>query len=201
VPEALLFDRGTNLLSHLIRDVCQLLELNTTAHHPQGNERLNRTLESMLHKHAVRFGMQWDEFLPGVLWAYRNMPHESTGEKPSFLLFGFDLRSPSQAALFPSLSQLQWKIIETNQSSVYLQARNWQPLPSSDETGRNRKLSQPWHGPYRVLQTTDTTLTLEKVYHTKQEQLHVHQDRVKFCPPDLPPGYILLVWLTTLFPG
>ena len=101
----------------------------------------------------------------------------------------------------PSLSQLQWKIIETNQSSVYLQARNWQPLPSSDETGRNRKLSQPWQSPYRVLQTTDTTLTLEKVYHTKQEQLHVHQDRVKFCPPDLPPGYILLVWLMTLFPG
>ena len=58
----------------------------------------------------------------------------------------------------------------------------------SDEPGRNRKLSQPWHGPYRVLQTTDTTLTVEKVYRTKQ-QLRVHQSRVKFCPPDLPPGY------------
>ena len=38
VPEALLSDRGTNLLSYLMQDICKLLgmkELNTTAHHPQ----------------------------------------------------------------------------------------------------------------------------------------------------------------------
>ena len=29
-----------------------------------------------------------DRYLPGVVWAYRNSPHESTQEKPSFLLFG-----------------------------------------------------------------------------------------------------------------
>lgn len=33
-----------------------------------------------------------------MLWAYRNTPHNSTGEKPSFLLFGIDCRSPSEAA-------------------------------------------------------------------------------------------------------
>jgi transposase InsO family protein len=47
VPEALLSDRGTNLLSHLMRDVCRLLGIekyNTTAYHPQCNglnERFN----------------------------------------------------------------------------------------------------------------------------------------------------------------
>ena len=35
------------------------------------------------------------------MWAYRNTPHESTGEKPSLLLFGMDCRSPSEAALRP----------------------------------------------------------------------------------------------------
>lgn len=38
VPEALLSDRGSNLLSHLMRDVCEMLgvkKLNTTAYHPQ----------------------------------------------------------------------------------------------------------------------------------------------------------------------
>ena len=38
VPEALLSDRGTNLLSNLMKDVCALLgieKLNTTAYHPQ----------------------------------------------------------------------------------------------------------------------------------------------------------------------
>ena len=107
VPEALLSDRGANLLSHLMMDICEMLgikKLSTTSYHPQCNgmvERLNRTLKSMLRKQAAKFCMQWDQYLPGVLWAYRNTPHESTGEKPSFLLFGMDLRTPSDAALFP----------------------------------------------------------------------------------------------------
>ena len=35
-----------------------------------------------------------------MLWAYRNTPHESTGEKPSFLLFGLEA-----ALLAPTLAQ------------------------------------------------------------------------------------------------
>ena len=38
VPEALLSDRGTNLLSHLMYDVCAILGMNTTAYHPACNE-------------------------------------------------------------------------------------------------------------------------------------------------------------------
>ena len=51
MPEALLSDRGTNLLFHLLMDLCKLLgikKLNTTAYHPQCNgmvERFNRTLK------------------------------------------------------------------------------------------------------------------------------------------------------------
>ena len=107
VPEALLSDRGTNLLSHLMLDVCKLLgikKLNTTAYHPQCDgmvERFNRTLKAMIRKHVTQFGKQWDQYLPGLLWAYRNTPHESTGEKPSYLLLGMDCRSPTEAALMP----------------------------------------------------------------------------------------------------
>ena len=84
VPEALLSDRGTNLLSHLTKNLCELLgikKLNTTAYHPQCNgmfERFNTTLKAMLCKHADRFGPQWNRYLPGVLWAYRNTPHKAT---------------------------------------------------------------------------------------------------------------------------
>lgn len=59
VPEAVLSDRGTNLLSHLMKDICRMLgikKLNTTANHPQCNgavERFNRTLKSMLRKQAA----------------------------------------------------------------------------------------------------------------------------------------------------
>jgi len=50
MPEALLSDRGTNLL---MQEVCRLLgikKLNTTAHHPQCDgmiERLNRTFKAI----------------------------------------------------------------------------------------------------------------------------------------------------------
>ena len=107
VPESLLSDRGTNLRSHLMRDVCDLLgmkKLNITAHHPQCDgmvERFNRTLKTMLRKHAATFGSEWNRYLPGALWAYRNAPHDATNEKPSFLLLGIDCRTPTEAALLP----------------------------------------------------------------------------------------------------
>ena len=113
VPEALLSDRGTKLLSILMQDVCKLLgikKLNTTAYHPQCDgtiERLKRTFKSMLRKHTAKFGAEWDTYLPGALWAYRNTPHTSTGEKPPYLLFGYDCRSPTKAALLPATSQHQ----------------------------------------------------------------------------------------------
>ena len=107
VPEALLSDHGANLLAHVMQDVCTLLgiqKLNTTAYHPQCDrmvERLNRTLKAMLRKHAARFEPQWDRYLAGMLWAYRNTPHESTRVKPSFLLLGYDCRFPTEAVLLP----------------------------------------------------------------------------------------------------
>ena len=108
VPEALLSDHGTNLLSYLMKDVCSFLgikKLNTTTYHPQCDgmvERFNHTLIAILKKHVEKFGMQWDKHIPGILWAYRNTPHQSTGEKPSYLLFGFDCRSPTEASLLPT---------------------------------------------------------------------------------------------------
>lgn len=67
LPEGLLADQGTNLLLHLMKDLCELLlrvtTLNTTTYHLQCNsvvKRLNRTLKTMLRKHASRFRNEWD---------------------------------------------------------------------------------------------------------------------------------------------
>ena len=105
VPEALLSDRGTNLLSNLMTELCQLMgmkKLNTTAGHPQTDglvERFNRTLKTMLRKHSDKYGPEWDQYLPYLLFAYRTKVHESTGESPFFLLFGRDARLPTETAL------------------------------------------------------------------------------------------------------
>ena len=61
-------------------------------------DRLNRTLKTMLQKHAAMFGEQWNQFLPEVLWACRIIPHKATKEKPSFILFGIDLKPGESAA-------------------------------------------------------------------------------------------------------
>ena len=205
VPEALLSDRGTNLLSHLMTDVCRLLgikKLNTTAYHPQCDgmvERFNRTLKTMLRKHADVFGKQWDKFLPGVLWAYRNTPHDSTGEKPSFLLFGIDCRSPTEAAclkpadIYPvniddyreelqvsvtsaqKLAAATIQKAQKKQKSVHDKQINCKESSfkigqwvlvhfPQDNTGPNRKLSRPWHGPYRITANEQPDICVSKVY-------------------------------------
>ena len=50
----------------------------------------------MIAKHATKYGDNWDEHLPYLLFAYRTKPHESTGESPFFLLYGRDARLPCE---------------------------------------------------------------------------------------------------------
>ena len=228
VPEALLSDRGTNLLSHVMLDVCELLrvtKLNTTAYHPQCDglvERYNRTLKTALRKHAARFGTQWDELLPGVVWAYRNTPHEATQEKPSYLLFGMDLPSPTEAALLPpreteltdvrsyreeltlslssareiatqSIQQAQRKYKKQYDRGAMLtnySVGDWVPVKfPSDESGKGRKLSRPWHGPFGVVKVQEPVVTVVKVYRPQDPHLRIHQTRVTPCPSGFPAGY------------
>ena len=209
-------------------DVCKFLgvkKLNTTAYHPQCDgtiERFNRTLKNMLRKHVDRFGTQWDRFLPGVMWSYRNTPHSSTGERPSFLLFGVDCRSPTEAAFLPvpkhvpvdipdyrqelllSLSsarelaqdsirraQKRYKLHYDEKATVPdLKVGEWVLVRfPQEETGRNRKLSRPWHGPYRITERRDPNVSATKVYFPEENAIKVHLARVCRCPRELPAGY------------
>ena len=153
--------------------------------------------------------------LPALLWAYRNAPHDTTGEKPSFLLFGWDCRSPTEAALLPvtgtgptTIEDYREELILTLSSARETALENIQKAQQrykksydhrsddytykigdwvlirfpSEETGRLRKLSRPWHGPYRVTSCNKTNITVVKVYEKTQfryinsESSHVLQD-------------------------
>ena len=90
VPVVLLSNQGTHLL-HPMQDVCKLLESrNSTLWHTIHVMDSGTVQKTMLWKHVSKFGMQWDLFLSGVILAYHNTSHLSTGEKPSFLLYGFE---------------------------------------------------------------------------------------------------------------
>ena len=150
------------------------------------------------------------------------MPHDSTGKKPSFLLYGIDCRTPTEAALLPphtteptevsdyreelilSLSsarrlaaeaiqtaQLKYKSSYDRRSlDVNYQIVDWVLVKfPQDETGRLRKLSRLWHGPYRVIDKHNPDITVVKVYAPQDGQIQVHQSRVVRCPPELPAGF------------
>lgn len=63
-------------------------------------ERFNCTLKSMSRKQTATYGLQWNIYLHGLLWAYRNTPCASTSEKPSLILFKLDYHQPLEVA-FP----------------------------------------------------------------------------------------------------
>lgn len=58
-----------------------------------------------------------------------------------------------------------------------------------DESGANRKLSRPWHGPYRVVDVSPTGVTAVKLYFPNDPPIQVHQLRVCPCPPAFTPGF------------
>ena len=58
-----------------------------------------------------------------------------------------------------------------------------------EETGKQRKLSQPWHGPFRVVSCDNPDITVVKIYFPQDGQIQIHQTRVTPCPDDFPAGY------------
>lgn len=99
-PREILTDQGTNFMSKLLKQVYQLLgirSLRTTPYHPQTDgltERFNQTLKQMLRKFVDDTGSDWDQWLPFLLFAYREVPQASTGFSPFELLYGYEVRGP-----------------------------------------------------------------------------------------------------------
>ncbi len=100
VPEEVLTDQGPNFMSALLEEVYRVLQIRrirTTPYHPQTDglvERFNGTLKSMLKKFTNRNATDWDEYLPYLLFAYREAPQESTGFSPFEMLYGHRVRGP-----------------------------------------------------------------------------------------------------------
>jgi len=101
-PRVILTDKGTNVTNTLLKQLYELLGIRgvtTTPYHPQANgkvERFNGTLKSMLRKFCTDNRNEWDEMLPYLLFAYREVPHEETGFAPFEMLYGWPVRGPMQ---------------------------------------------------------------------------------------------------------
>ncbi|XP_070207867.1 uncharacterized protein [Littorina saxatilis] len=102
LPDEILSDRGTQFSSDLMREVCRLLsvaQLHSTPYHPQTNglvERFNGTLKSLLRRLMAEKPSDWDRYIPAAMFAYREIPQETTGFAPFELLYGRIVKGPSQ---------------------------------------------------------------------------------------------------------
>ena len=100
VPDELWSDQGSNFMSALLEEVYRLLNIcrfRTPPYHPQTDglvERFNGTLKAMLKKFVNHNQKDWDDCLPHLLFAYREVPQESTGFSPFELLYGRRVRGP-----------------------------------------------------------------------------------------------------------
>ena len=100
IPREILTDQGTNFTSQMLAEVYRLLHVKaicTTPYHQQTDglvERFNQTLKEMLRKTAYEEGKDWDKLSPFVLFAYREVPQESTGYSPFELLYGREVWGP-----------------------------------------------------------------------------------------------------------
>ena len=76
-PTEILSDKGSQLTSDLMKEVCRLISLKqlfTTPYNPKCNglcERMNGVLKSMLKKMCQEKPKDWDRYLSAVLFAYR----------------------------------------------------------------------------------------------------------------------------------
>ena len=100
IPREIQSDQGTNFVSAVMKHVYRLLGINkltATPYHPEASglvERLNSTILSMLRKYVHEEPEQWDKYLPYLLFAYREVPQESTGFSPFEMVFGRHVRGP-----------------------------------------------------------------------------------------------------------
>eukprot|EP00794_Sanderia_malayensis_P021282 gene21282-23353_t len=93
-PEEILSDNGTQFISECMEEVSRLLsikQLTSMPYHPMCNglvEKFNGTLKAMLRRLCNEQPRQWPRYINAVLFAYREVPQESTGFSPFELLYG-----------------------------------------------------------------------------------------------------------------
>ena len=99
-PEQILSDNGPQFKSELYEQVCRFFQIKcikTTPYHPSSNgmvERFNGTLKNMLRKLAEKEPKNWDRFVNAALFAYREIPNETTGFSPYEMIYGRRVRGP-----------------------------------------------------------------------------------------------------------
>ena len=129
VTQFLSADQVTQFLSQCIQKVSRLLSikgLTSTPYHPICNrwvERWNETLKSMLKRLCLDQPKQWHRLINPVLFAYRQVPEESTGFSPFQLLHRCLVRGPG--TILKELWTTEVNITKVNSSTSQSYVNMW----------------------------------------------------------------------------
>src|SRR5215469_201297 len=102
IPEEVLSDLGRQFTSSCMKEVARLLKIkqvHTSVYHPICNgltEKFNGSLKMMLKRLCHEQPKRWHRFLGPLLFAYREVPQESTGFSPFELIYGRSIKGPLQ---------------------------------------------------------------------------------------------------------
>ena len=100
IPKVIQSDQGSNFTSHMFAQILKQLKVKhnkSTAFHAQSQgalERFHQTLKSLLRAYCTELSADWEEGLPWLLLAAREVVQESTGFSPNDLVFGHKVRGP-----------------------------------------------------------------------------------------------------------
>jgi len=85
IPEVVLTDLGSNILSQLFQNTCKLLRIkriHTTAFHPESNggiERGHRVIVEYLRHYVTEDQRDWDDWIPYATNVDNDTTHRATG--------------------------------------------------------------------------------------------------------------------------
>lgn len=100
IPKVIQTDRGTNFTSRMFNQVLQQLRVKhhkSSVRHPEsqgGLERFHQTLKQLLRAYCNELNKDWEEGLPWLMLAAREVVQESLGFSPNDLVFGHKVRGP-----------------------------------------------------------------------------------------------------------
>lgn len=100
IPKIIQSDQGSNFTSRLFTQVLQQLHVKhnkSSVYHPQSQgalERFHQHLKSLLRAYCTELKADWEEGLPWLLLAAREVVQESTGFSPNDLVFAHIVRGP-----------------------------------------------------------------------------------------------------------
>ena len=183
----------------------KIKKLHSTACRPQINgalERSHRTLGEYFRNYTSQDQRNWDEWLPYAMFTYNSSPHTSTKITPFQVLYGYEPTLPTSIKTTPnplynyedctqelkvrlqsSYAIAHENILKHKQYSKSKFNKNTQQpnfsigdLVLLQTTGKRKKLSALYHGPYEITDINSEQNSTIKINNSLKK---VHNNHLK----------------------